>query len=367
MCPVENGEAEEAAAPFTTYMDDRTVVPSGFSDAPPLTAKPPFPHIFRWAYWSIARSFRAAWHPTPAKYGPSGRTRSLAILDSRVVVPAYVETPEQKEIDKFDQPPEMTEQLREVVEPDIFLTGDANLLDRARGQAATPRQTPSPAPLPCWRTSADRLSDLPAQNVSAARAHASEIAMAKRNSTSSICRRTPVNFPAAFAASRPRGENQPENVESSRAAAAGGTCHRGASSAEPGAPAFGFARSPHAAAQSDAASAQPLPRRLWTPRRRHHASARAPQPIPGHLNLGLSSSSPGKAIQDQLQERSSTPAVERIARAAVFREALAAGGGRGGGGGTGRQRRHDTTPTEGVDFNSYIARLVARVKRNWMP
>ena len=44
------------------------------------------------------------------------------------MVPAFVEKPEQKEIDRFDQPPEMTAQLREVVEPDVFLTGEANLL-----------------------------------------------------------------------------------------------------------------------------------------------------------------------------------------------------------------------------------------------
>ncbi|MFZ3329361.1 MAG: TonB family protein, partial [Candidatus Acidiferrales bacterium] len=44
----------------------------------------------------------------------------------------------------------------------------------------------------------------------------------------------------------------------------------------------------------------------------------------------------------------------------------AGGGGRGGGGG-GQVGNAVTilTPTEGVDFNSYITRLVARVKQNW--
>ena len=53
----------------------------------------------------------------------------MCIRDSsRVVVPAYVEPPEQREIDKFDKPPQMTAQLRELVEPDMFNTGEANLL-----------------------------------------------------------------------------------------------------------------------------------------------------------------------------------------------------------------------------------------------
>ena len=58
------------------------------------------------------------------------------------------------------------------------------------------------------------------------------------------------------------------------------------------------------------------------------------------------------------------PAAGRIARMADFREALAAVAAGGGGGQVGNAVTI-LTPTEGVDFNSYIARLVARVKQNW--
>ncbi len=47
----------------------------------------------------------------------------------------------------------MTAELREVIQPDIFITGDANLLIEPEAKK-TPSGTPSPAPLPCSCTSA---------------------------------------------------------------------------------------------------------------------------------------------------------------------------------------------------------------------
>ena len=55
-----------------------------------------------------------------------------------------------------------------------------------------------------------------------------------------------------------------------------------------------------------------------------------PQPTTKNLNLGLSSSSPGRVMDDQMKD-----AINIL------------------------------TPTEGVDFDSYINRLIAKVKRNW--
>ena len=53
---------------------------------------------------------------------------TLEILDSRTVVPAYVEPLTAEEIETPEHAPEMTAELREIVQPDIFTTGDANLL-----------------------------------------------------------------------------------------------------------------------------------------------------------------------------------------------------------------------------------------------
>src|SRR5580692_826576 len=56
--------------------------------------------------------------------------RLTTYMDDRTVVPSDLSDapPQQREIDKFDQPPQMTAQLREIVSPDIFNTGEANLL-----------------------------------------------------------------------------------------------------------------------------------------------------------------------------------------------------------------------------------------------
>ena len=48
------------------------------------------------------------------------------------MVPAYVEPADAEERLEFEHAPEMTDQLREVIEPDIFMTGDANLLMEAK-------------------------------------------------------------------------------------------------------------------------------------------------------------------------------------------------------------------------------------------
>jgi hypothetical protein len=67
------------------------------------------------------------------------------VMDSRVVVPAYVETPEPADIARFDKPQVMTPELREVIQPDIFTTGDANLLiepERKKDASGTPSRAP---------------------------------------------------------------------------------------------------------------------------------------------------------------------------------------------------------------------------------
>ena len=66
--PVTTGRGEEAPArASTTYMDDRTVVPSGLSERLRSTARPTFPRICRSMCWSIARLCRAAWRPSHSK------------------------------------------------------------------------------------------------------------------------------------------------------------------------------------------------------------------------------------------------------------------------------------------------------------
>ena len=93
----------------TTYMDDRTVVPSDLSDAPPLTGKTNIPeHLPLGVLVERTLVARGIGVKPFEQFLPPSEYVPLAILDPRVVVPAYVEPPEQREIDKFDQPPQMT-------------------------------------------------------------------------------------------------------------------------------------------------------------------------------------------------------------------------------------------------------------------
>ena len=87
-------------------------------------------------------------------------------------------------------------------------------------------------------------------------------------------------------------------------------------------------------------------------------------PQPGKLNLSIPNSSPGRFLQDSVQDAirkggtgSSLGAQSRIP---------GAGGGSGGGGaGTLGNQVQILTDTQGVNFNEYLARLLATVKRNW--
>src|SRR5271154_2364735 len=114
---------------LSTYMDDRTVVPSDLSEAPPLTGKTNIPEHLPLGVLVDRTLVGRGMDVKPfGEFAPITEHVPIAILDSRVVVPAFVEPPEQREIDRFDQPQEMTPELRELIQPDIFTTGEANLL-----------------------------------------------------------------------------------------------------------------------------------------------------------------------------------------------------------------------------------------------
>lgn len=96
---------------------------------------------------------------------------------------------------------------------------------------------------------------------------------------------------------------------------------------------------------------------------------RAPQPLPDNPtpSLVLPRFSPGKALQDSMHEALK----DGGSSSAEFGGPVPGGGGGiGGGGGGGGQGYLGggltmLTPTEGVDFTNYLARVLASVKRNW--
>ena len=92
-----------------------------------------------------------------------------------------------------------------------------------------------------------------------------------------------------------------------------------------------------------------------------------PQPQP-HLQIPQSSAS--RSIQDSLKEASKNPGGGGRAGGVIgpmprSSPSQGAGGGAGRGGGTYGNGYEILTPTEGVDFSDYMARVVASVRRNW--
>ena len=129
--PVTRDELKKPPARITTYMDDRTVVPAGPSDAPPLNGKSSIPEHMPLGVF-VDRTLVPRGMPIkPIERSVETQEKgamALEVLDARKLVPAHIKPlgPEQER--ELAKPVEVTAALREVVEPDIFITGDANLL-----------------------------------------------------------------------------------------------------------------------------------------------------------------------------------------------------------------------------------------------
>jgi hypothetical protein len=355
---------------LTTYMDDRTVVPSDLSDAPPLTGKTNIPEHLPLDVL-IERSLvpRGLGVKPFQQFLPPSEYAPLAILDRRVVVPAYVEPPEQREIDRFDQPPQMTAQLREIVSPDIFNTGEANLLvepeDRrdAKWDAITrvisvaahiafvifliflPKIFPTHVPT-------REETELASKELGVVYLPPDEGAVSRRPS--------PPPGPVVKISPKTLNKVAPPRAEEHRIEA----------------PPVASERPPLdlPAAPTPKANTSPTPNTATAPPPPPDSTSRLlpvlPKGPPSHLDLGIHDASPGKALQDDLQD-----AVKHAPSGGTYTSegTVSGGGGRGGGhggrGGGGAQAGNGVTiltPTEGVDFQSYINRLLAKLKQNWV-
>jgi outer membrane biosynthesis protein TonB len=365
--PLENGEAKRPPRRLTTYMDDRTVVPSDLSDAPPLTGKTNIPeHLPLDVLVDRTLVPRGMAAKPFENIEPWGEHVPIAILDSRVVVPAFVEKPEQQEIDKFDQPPEMTAQLREVVEPDVFLTGEANLLvegeDKRDAKENAITRAASVAAHIAFIVFLVFLPKIFPPHVPTR----DEIELASKElgvvylppDVGELSRRpSPPPGPAVKISPKVLNKVAPPRPEEHRIEAPPPpkVNPERPPSDLPAAPTPQPNRTPPPpTAATPPVNAAPAPSRLLPA---------APQPVPGHLNLGLPNSSPSKSMNDELQD------AVRHAGGGTYSQNGGIPGGRPGGGGRGGAQVGNNvdilTPTEGVDFNSYITRLVARVRQNW--
>ncbi len=362
--PVTAEDVKKRGKRVTTYMDDRTVVPSELSDAPPLTGNTTIPEHLPLGVLVdrtlVGRGMKATPFPD---FGPiNERSFPIDILDSRVVVPAYVERPEQTEIDKFDQPPQMTAQLRELVEPDIFNTGEANLLVEpeekrdAKWDAIT--RVASIVGHILFIIFLISLPKLFPPHVPTTQ----EVEMDSKllgkvylpPDTGSLTKRAAPETPKVKISNKTLNKVAPPRAEN----------HITPEPPKEPAPELPSAPTPRPSTSPTPSVVPPPTTPPTNPSRLLPAEPTAPAK---KLDLGLNNSSPGRSIESQVQD-----AVNRAQQSggSYSSEGDLQGSGQGSHGrGSGTQVGNGVdilTPTDGVDFNSYINRLVAKVRRNWM-
>jgi len=364
--PLTKEEAQKPSRRRTTYMDDRTVVPSELSDgAVPLDGKTTIPsHLPLGVLVDrtlVSRSMPAK--PFEA-FGPISDYPALDILDSRVVVPAYVEPPEQREIDKFDKPPQMTAQLRELVEPDMFNTGEANLLVEPEEKRDAKEDLITRAlsiavhvGLIIFVIFLPKIFPPRVPTLDETIAAGKSLGVVYLPSDAESLSKAPAGSPAPKVRINPKTLNKvaPPRAESHAIEAPPAASPERPPSDLPSAP------TPRVSANTSQpvpSTENPPPSQILLP------SEVVAKPKPG-LNLGLPSSSPSKQLQDQIQG-----AIKGAPGGVTYGgDSTSQGGtGRGGNGrgsGVGMGGMSILSDTEGVDFTSYMNRLHDIVMRNW--
>jgi TonB family protein len=118
------------------------------------------------------------------------------------------------------------------------------------------------------------------------------------------------------------------------------------------------------------AQPRPVPAAPAAPLSQPHPAESPIQPPPAQPqttpSLVLPHFSPGRQLQESMQEALKGGGSETVASGGpIGRGSSGYGGGYGGGGGSAYGAVTILTPTEGVDFNPYINRVLAIVKQNW--
>ena len=357
--PVNRDEAAPSKPRrLTTMLDDRTVVPSGPSDAPPLNGHSSIPAHFPLqvlvSRTLVPRGLEAK--PFEQFAPPSEYDAPFEILNSRVVVPAYVEPVTPEEAREIEKAPELTPQLREVVDPDIYLTGEANLL-------VEPEKRRDPK----W----DLVTRIASVGV-----HIALIIFL-------------ISIPKIFPAHTPTQEEIRDASELlGKVYIPPGDIPKSAAPPEPKVnitpKTLNKVAPPrpeeHAPPEPTPPAPQPQPRAdlpeaptaRTTPQQPPAQVAQQPSPEDSPvqpvfkpskqpLKLGLPSSDPSSAIQQGIAQGEHHSGGGGILSGGGFPRGAGANAG-GPGMSSGVQI---LTPTEGVDFNSYIQRLLAVLKRNW--
>lgn len=344
--PVDKDEAKKPPQRTTTLLDGRTVVPSQLSKAPPLNGKSSIP-----AHLPLGVLVTRSLVPRGMEVKQFEKiehvsTLPLDILDSRMVVPAEVNPVTDEELRQEEKPIQVTPELREVIQPDIFLTGDANLLIEPEEKRKTSDDALKLTLSILFHVAVILFLILSPKMFPSHEPTDEQIALAKRQLQWIY---TPP--PAARVAPSPKIQLSPKVLRSVAPPVV-----------EPPAPPVETPRAPQAP-QTAQLPPEPKPQNMQrqqpsNPPPSQLEAIQPPVPRPRqHLNLGLSQDSPGQEIQDQM------------------RDAIHAGGAQSGyyggapagpGGGAGMHPGYEIlSDTQGVDFTAYIQRLLATLKRNW--
>lgn len=340
--PVDKKEAQEAPHRTTTLLDPRTVVPSQLSQAPPLNGKSSIPAHLPLGVLVTRTLVPRGMEVKPLEKLEHAPTLPLDILDSRMVVPADVNPPTEEDLRPAPRPPQVMPEFRDVIAPDIFMTGDANLLmgpeedsDPRRDLVTRILSVLVHVALIIFLVFLPRIfpEHTPTND---------EIALAKRQLqwiyTPPPAPRTPPPSPKIRISPKVLKRVAPPVITPPAPPVEARKV-----------PELPQVPKPQNLPNQSQPAAQP-PSRL--------EAIQPPTPRPqSHLNLGLSNSSPGQEIQNQLHN--------------AIRQGHTQGGVYGGPPAPGAvgpgmaQGYQILSNTQGVDFSSYIQRLLATLKQNW--
>jgi TonB family protein len=356
--PLKGDELPRPASRLTTSLDDRTVVPAGVSDAPPLDGKSNIP-----AHMPLGVLVDRSLVPRGMPVKPIERSKAMSdagemaleVLDARTVVPAHIQPMNAEQLRELERPLAVTRELREVVDPDIFITGKANLLvepeekhDTKSDFVVRMASIAIHIGLVIFLINTPRIfkPHIPTQDeIDLAKKQLSFVYLPPETSTPpppapklrvdpKMLERLapPVERPVVPAPAPPplQPVKPPPDL--------------------PEAPKPHLNPPPVAQPQvaQNLAPSPPPPSQLEPIK---------PQPNP-HLNLQLPDSSAGETLQHQLQD-----AIKRGNTGTYSQQSPLPG--TGGQGPTMGNSVQILTPTEGVDFNPYVQRMLATIKRNW--
>lgn len=359
--PVEKQSPEKNGHKKTSQLDSRMVVPS---DLPPgeLDARSSIPTYLPLDVLSsrmlIPRDMPVKHMETPASTIPSHVP--LEVLGNRVVVPAEARLEERAE--KTIPAPLPAGIFEDVLEPDLFTTGEVNLL-----------ASPDDSKKRDWQWVARSFSLIVhvavilfivlAPKFFTATQPTEEAQLARQQLASvflppSVKKVPKIILPHEKPSDRirldPRILKKLETPVAPTPAPLAGP-----KTVAPPQP-------EHAVPAQQAPPPQPAPQQA-PPKAEPEFKPIEPQPPPQnrHFNLDLPSLSPGRELQQQAQQALQNP--NRSNSVAIEGTVPGAGPESGANGqgllGAGVQI---LTPTDGVDFSNYLARLIARVKQNWI-